>query len=122
LAIIMPPSQVRLLYQPVPRSELANIAAQGFGDMVKAVVDVRRAIMAVGGDLHSDEEAALLDDGSFQVDLWGINLYPSEQTDDWIEFDSMINVRPAQGNRSRSVEDVALRADIVRILRSLVID
>ncbi|MFI5249801.1 MAG: DUF5674 family protein [Gemmatimonadales bacterium] len=118
----MPPNPVRLLHQPVSRSELAEIAAQGFGDMVKAVVDVRRAIMAVGGELLSDAEAALLDDRSLQVDLWGINLYPSEQTDDWIEFDSMINVRPAQGNRSRSVEDGALRADIVRILRSNVIN
>ncbi len=90
--------------------------------MVKAVVDVRRAVVAVGGELHSDEEAALLDDGSLQADLWGINLYPSEQTDDWIEFDSMINVRPAQGNRSHSVEDEMLRADIVRIIRSLVVN
>jgi uncharacterized protein DUF5674 len=116
------PNQVRLLCDPVPRSALADIAAEGFGDMVKAVVDVRRAIMAVGGDLHSDEEAILLDDGSVQADLWGINLYPSEQTDEWIEFDSMINVRPAQGNRSRSVEDTGLRSDITRIVRSLVID
>ncbi len=118
----MPPNEIRLLYEPVPRSELAAIAAQGFGDMVKAVVDIRRAIMAIGGDLHSDEEAALLDDGSNQHDLWGINLYPFEQTDDWIEFDSMINVRPAQGNRSRSVEDAALRAEIAHIARTLVTD
>jgi uncharacterized protein DUF5674 len=118
----MPPNFVRLVRQPVSRSELAEIAAQGFGDMVKAVVDVRRDVVAVGGELHSDEEAALLDDGSLQADLWGINLYPSEQTDGWIEFDSMINVRPSQGNRSRSVEDDALRADIVRILRSLVVN
>ena len=118
----MPPNEIRLLHQPMPRSELAAIAAQGFGDMVKAVVDIRRAIMAIGAELHSDEEAALLDDGSSQNDVWGINLYPFEQTDDWIEFDSMINVRPAQGNRSRSVEDAALRAEIARIARSLVTD
>jgi hypothetical protein len=118
----MPPNEIRLLYEPVPRSEVAALAAQGFGDMVKAVVDIHRAIMAIGGDLHSDEEAALLDDGSRQPDLWGINLYPFEQTDDWIEFDSMINVRPAQGNRSRSVEDAALRTEIARIARTLVTD
>lgn len=117
----MPSNPVRLLLEPMSRSELADMAAQGFGDMIKAVVDVGRAVMAVGGDLHSDEEAALLDDGSDQRDLWGINLYPSEM-DDWIEFDSMINVRPAQGNRSRSVEDAALRSEIVRIVRALVID
>jgi hypothetical protein len=122
MPIAMPPNEIRLLHEPVPSSELAAIAAQGFGDMVKAVVDIRRAIMAIGGDLHSDEEAALLDDGSRQHDLWGINLYPFEQTDDWIEFDSMINVRPAQGNRSRSVEDAALRTEIARIARSLVTD
>jgi Protein of unknown function (DUF5674) len=98
------------------------MAARGFGDMIKAVVDVRRAIMAVGGDLHSDEEAALLDAGSHQSDLWGINLYPSEQTADWIEFDSMINVRPAQGNRSRSVDDAGLRTEIVRVVHALVVD
>jgi hypothetical protein len=90
--------------------------------MVKAVVDVRRAIMAIGADLHSDEESALLDDGSSQGDLWGINLYPFEPTDSWIEFDSMINVRPSQGNRSRSVEDAALRLEIARIADSLVTD
>jgi Protein of unknown function (DUF5674) len=116
----MSSNEIRVLREPVPRSELAAIAAQGFGDMVKAVVDIRRAIMAIGGDLHSDEEAALLDDGSHQSDLWGINLYPSELTDDWIEFDSLINVRPAQGNRSRSVEDAALRGEIARIAHSLV--
>lgn len=65
------------------------------GDMVKAVVDVARGVMAVSGELHSDEEALLLDDGSRQPDLWGINLYPGESGQDWIEFDSMINVRPS---------------------------
>jgi hypothetical protein len=114
------PSQIRFVRDPVSRSELEAIAADGFGDMVKAVVDVRRTVMAVGGDLHSDEESALLDDGSHQSDLWGINLYPAEQTDDWIEFDSMINVRPAQGNRSRSVDDSATRAEIVRVIHALV--
>ena len=100
----MPPNEIRLLHEPISRSELAAIAAAGFGDMVKAVVDIHRGIMAIGGDLHSDEEAAMLDDGSSQGDLWGINLYP------------------AQGNRSRSVEDAALRTEIVRIARSLVTD
>jgi hypothetical protein len=77
--------------------------------MVKAVVDVRRGIMAIGGELHSDEEALLLDDGSAQADLWGINLYPEEADDAWIQFDAMINVRPSQGNRSRAVEDPAIQ-------------
>jgi hypothetical protein len=86
------------------------------------VVDVEREIMAIGGELHSDEEAALLDDGSRQTHLWGINLYPGERGESWIEFDAMINVRPAQGNRSRDVENDTTRVAIRRIVDSLVGD
>lgn len=103
-------------------AELRALAAEQFGDMVKAVVDVRRRVMAIGGELHSDEESELLGDGSRQEDLWGVNLYPGESGEDWIEFDSMINLRPAQGNRSRSVEDPALRETIRTIVNSLVED
>ncbi|MGH7462154.1 MAG: DUF5674 family protein [Longimicrobiales bacterium] len=70
--------------------------------------------------LHSDEEAALLADGSAQPDVWGISIYPAEQDDDFIEFDSMINIRPSQNNRSRGVDDPALRAAIRRIVDGLI--
>jgi hypothetical protein len=113
-------SEIHIVRERIARTELADLAARQFGDMVKAVVDVQRYIMAVGGELHSDEEARLLDDGSKQSDLWGINLYPAEPGADWIEFDSMINVRPAQGNRSRSVDDVRLQEAIRQVVASLV--
>ena len=84
--------------------ELRLIARQQFGDLVKAVVDVESNLMAVGGELHSEEEAVLLDLGSRQRNLWGINLYPDMPGGKWIEFDSMINVRP-----SRATGHVLLR-------------
>ena len=90
--------------------------------MVKAVVDIERGVMAIGGEMHADEEAALLDDGSRQVDLWGINLYPAEAGPEWLEFDSMINVRPSRGNRSRDVEDPDIRNAIRQLVASLVRD
>ncbi len=96
------------------------MAEDQFGDWNKAVVDLSRGIMALGGDLHADDEAALLADGSRQRDLWGINLYPGESGSDWIEFDSMNNVRPAQGNRSRGVDDERTRARIHEVVGSLV--
>jgi hypothetical protein len=111
---------LEIVRETTTRGRLSNLAAAQFGDMVKAVVDVKRGIMAVGGELHADEEAALIEDGSAQRDLWGINLYPAEQGDAWIEFDSMINVRPSQGNRSRAVEDSALRSLIRLIVTTLV--
>ncbi|MGH7645345.1 MAG: DUF5674 family protein [Gemmatimonadales bacterium] len=111
---------LRIVRSAIVRADLATLAERQFGDMVKAVVDVARGVMAIGGELHADEEAALLDDGSRQSDLWGINLYPGEHGAGWIEFDSMINVRPAQGNRTRDVEDERVRDAIRRIVATLV--
>jgi len=116
----MAPFSLRLVRDRITRAELALLATASFGDMVKAVVDVERRIMAIGGELHSDEEAMLLDDGSTQSDLWGINLYTGEQGDGFIGFDSMINVRPAQGNPSRSVVDDSIRARIRAAVAHLV--
>ena len=103
-------------------SEIKKMAASMFGDMVKAVVDVEREIIAVDAELHSDLEALLLDRGSKQKDLWGINIYPEQKGDGFIEFDSMINLRPSQGNKSRGVEDKALRAKIIGIVRKRLSD
>ena len=116
----MAPSSLRLIRDRITRAELALLATEGFGDMVKAVVDVERLIMVVGGELHSDEEAMLLDDGSTQSNVWGINLYPGEQGEGFIEFDSMINVRPARGNPSRDVVDASIRARIRAAVTQLV--
>lgn len=113
---------VEILRQATSRARLTTIAAAQFGDMVKAVVDVQRGVMAIGGELHADEEAALIEDGSAQPHLWGINLYPAEAGDGWIEFDSMINVRPSQGNRSRNVEDETIRNQIRQVVAALVED
>ena len=111
--------EIRVIRDTISRDELTEIAKQQFGDMVKAVVDVEQGIMAIGGELHSDEEAVLLDQGSAQRHLWGINLYPDKPLDEWIEFDSMINVRPSGGNRSRYVESQETREVITRIVNRL---
>lgn len=99
---------------------LVKLAKQRFGNLVKAVVDVEREIMAIDAELHADEEALLLEQGSRQKNLWGINLYPELPGDDFIEFDSMINIRPSQNNLSRNVENQKLRGKIVEIVNKLV--
>jgi len=99
---------------------LRQTAAARFGDMIKAVVDVTREIMVIDADLHSDEEAELLATGSRQQDLWGINLYPDLPPEEWLEFDSMINLRPSSGNRSRIVDDPSIREQIRDLVDRLV--
>jgi hypothetical protein len=111
---------IQIVTAPVALGDLRRLAEGQFGDFVKAVVDVSRGIMAVGGELHADEEAVLLQDGARRADLWGINLYPDLPMPGFIEFDSMINVRPSQGNRSRGIEDVAVRRQIEDVVARLV--
>jgi outer membrane receptor for monomeric catechols len=111
-----------LVRSAITLAHLATIAEAQFGDMVKAVVDVKRGVMVIAAELHSDEEAALLEDGSLQADVWGVNLYPGEAGDGFVELDSMSNIRPAQGNHSRSVIDEGLRDSIRRAVAALVSD
>ena len=96
------------------------MADKGFGNLVKAVVDVERGIMAVDAELHSDEEALLLENGSEQKNLWGINLYPGASGDNFVEFDSMINLRPSQGNMSRNLDSPELRDKIRTIVGKII--
>ena len=97
---------------------LTELAKERFGDLVKAVVDVENGAMAIGSELHVDAEQLLLQKGSRQQDLWGINLYPDAFGDmeRFVEFDSMINLRPGQGNRSRGVENPEVRSKIIEIV------
>jgi hypothetical protein len=106
--------------QTISLDEIRTLAKERFGDMIKGVVDLGRGILLLDADLHADQEASLLADGSQQADLWGINLYPDVAGEDWLEFDSMINLRPSFGNRSRGVDDAATRAAIVAFVLRVV--
>ena len=113
---------IEYIDSPITKEQVKEIALQRFGDMVKVVVDIEKEVMAIGAELHADEEAFLLDKGSKQENLWGINIYPDLLMPDALEYDSMINIRPSQNNGSRSVEGEAIRKTISEIVRTLVPD
>ncbi len=106
-----------IIKKPITINELAEIAQNFFGDMVKGVVDIENDILAIDAGLHADLETFLLNNGSKQENLWGINLYPELKGDDFLEFDSMINIRPAQNNRTRGVDDEEIRQKIAEIVK-----
>jgi hypothetical protein len=109
-----------LVRKPISTQQLRDAGEELYGDMVKAVVDVEKEVMAIGAELHADEEAFLIEQNSRQENLWGINLYTDRAFGEMVEFDSMINIRPRQNNRSRGVEDPTIQARIIQIVRSLV--
>jgi len=111
---------MQLITDKIAVAELKEMSEKMFNNLVKAVVDIKRKVMVVDAEMHSDQEEFLLENGSEQQDLWGINLYPQEVGDEFIEFDSMINVRPKQENRSRYVHDPKIREEIIKIVHALV--
>ncbi len=111
---------MKIIKQQILLTELKEMMVAGFGNLVKAVVDTDKELMAIDGELHADEEALLLDGGSRQDDLWGINIYPGLSAEERIEFDSMINLKPWQGNMTRSVDDELIRKKIIEIVDKLV--
>ncbi|MBC8389354.1 MAG: hypothetical protein H8E13_15080 [Actinobacteria bacterium] len=113
---------MKIVTEAVTIKELKDMAAGMFGNLVKAVVDVEKEIIAIDAELHADEEALLLKNGSKQENLWGINIYPDLPKGDRIEFDSMINLRPRQGNKTRNVDDLKIRNKIIEIVNKLVED
>ena len=110
---------IKIIKEKISEKELRSLTEASYGDMIKGVVDVKQEILALGGELHADAEAALLEEGSSQADLWGFNIYPGKPKDQRIEFSSFINIRPSQGNRSIEIKDPDLKRKIREIIDSL---
>ncbi|MFH1386421.1 MAG: DUF5674 family protein [bacterium] len=111
---------MKIIESPITLAELDVLAKNEFDNFIKAVVDIEKEIMVVDASLHADEEALLLEHGSSNKDLWGINLYPALDQANWIEFDSMINLRPSQNNNTRSVDDPLIQAKIIAVVEKLI--
>jgi len=108
-----------LLERRIDPAELRRLGER-FEGMVKYVVDVERALVALGGELHADAEEVLLEAGSRQIDLWGANYYPGRGAEDCIEYTSLINIRPAAGNQGMELQDATLREKVREITHALV--
>ncbi len=93
-----------------------------FKTMVKFVVDVERNVLALGGELHADAEALLLEKGSRQEDLWGANFYPFKSAKDRIEYTSLINIRPSAGNNSMEIRDEKIRERVRALAEKLILE
>ncbi len=111
----------RIVKDHISRKELQEIASERFGDLVKGVIDIKQEILALGPEMHIDAETELIEkEGSLHEDAWGINLYPAKTGPEFLEFDSMINLKPAFGNRTRGVEDENIRKRIREIIERIV--
>ncbi len=113
---------IKIVTDKISKAELEEIAKEFFIGMIKVVVDVKKEIMAVGGELHVDANQVLIENGSKQQDIWGISIYFSKPAEDWIEFFSLINIRPKEKNFSQDIESREIREKIKNIVNKLVVE
>lgn len=113
--------KIKIIEDHISVDELREIAKEFYGSMVKGVVDIERNVIAVGGEYHMDSNVVLLDNGSKQGDVWGFNIYPDMPRDSWIEYVSLINIRPVANNRDMEVQDVEIRAKMEEIIDSKIV-
>lgn len=112
---------MKILKEKITASELKEMAQKMFENIVKAVVDIEREVVAIDGFLHVDLAELLVEQGSKNDNLWGINIYPEAiGTDNLIEFDSMINLKPQLGNRNRGIENEEIRNKITELINKLI--
>lgn len=111
---------MKIIFRPNKKKTVLLNHNHYFKTMIKAVVDVKRGILALDAELHADLESLLLSQDSSQQDLWGINLYLKKSRDEWIEYTALINIRPSVGNRSMEVEKLKLRKRIAAIVFKLI--
>ncbi|MCX6720600.1 MAG: DUF5674 family protein [Candidatus Staskawiczbacteria bacterium] len=113
--------EIKIIKDKLPKEELEEIAKNNFGEMVKAMVDIDKKIFAVGGELHADAMERIVEDGSNPNNTWGINIYPNKPEIEWIEFNSLMNIRPGQNNFSLEVENPEIREKIRKIIKDLIV-
>ena len=101
--------EILIVREPVNQEMLDALAKEWHFSLVKGVADIRRSVVALGGEWHMDANNRLIEDGSRQEDLWGFNVYPKERGNEAIEYTSLINIRPAQGNRSMEIASEEVR-------------
>jgi len=113
--------EIKIIEKQITKEELKTIAVEWFGTMVKAVVDLDKNIIAIGGEMHADAEAILIEKGSKQNALWGINLYPNEKNDNLIKYISLINISPRRNNLDMEIQNHEIKSQIKKLVDRLIL-
>jgi hypothetical protein len=113
---------IEIIRDKISKEKLKSLCEDSFGKAVKIVVDIEKGILAAGAELHADEEAVLIENGSRQETLWGGNFYPWKKAEERIEYLALINIRPAQENKGMLIEDKNIREKLKVIAEKLLLN
>jgi len=114
--------EIRIIKEKITREQLKEFAREGYGSVLKVVVDIEKEIIALGGEFHSDANLLLIEkEGSNQRDIWGFNISPKRSKENWIEFVSLINIRPSDNNFDMEIKNKKIKEKIKQIVNKLII-
>ncbi len=112
---------MKIVKDKIEIAELNEMAKKMYENLVKVAVDVDKKIMAVDAPMHADLEEILIEEEKSEPEnIWGINIWPEKDKNEFIEFDSMINIKPGWGNKTRGVDDVQVREEIIEIVNNFI--
>lgn len=109
---------LHLLEKPVSMNDVRVFAQEDYGTMIKGTVDIVENKVAIGGDYHMETCELLVEHGSSHQNIWGFNIRFEENQAGILEFDSLVNIKPALGNKSRSVENPEVIEKATEIIHS----
>jgi len=112
----------KIIKEKISKRELKNIVNENFETMVKVDVDVKKEIITVGGEWHSEGDELLGKNGSSREDVWGVNFYPWNSPEKRIEYISLINIKPAFGYRDMEIKDKTIKEKISSIVEKLLLN
>lgn len=113
---------IKVVKDKISTAELKELGKVFYDTMIKGVVDIENEIIAFGGEYHIDANGVLIDEGSRQSDIWGFNIVFERSKDSWIEYISLINIRPQAGNMNMEVQDSLIRDKMKKIINSKIHD
>lgn len=92
---------------PFTKEEVEKLREE-FDTYIKTVIDITKKICSAGANRHFESEQVLLEQGSSQKDLWGGGIDIETKI---IDFNSFINIRPAENNTSNEIQDQNIRKE-----------
>jgi len=114
--------ELKIIKEKIAKEELKNILEEGFGALVKVDVDIKKEILAIGGEFHAEGQELLVEEaGANGQDVWGINFYPFNEPEKRIEYESLINIKPALGARNMLIQDKGIRQTVKAIINKLLL-
>lgn len=110
--------KITIVEEKISITELEEIAKEFYTPMIKGVVDIETRSIAFGGEYHIDANQKLIERNSKQKDIWGFNVYLNRPRDVWVEYTSLINIRPGQDNFDMEVSSTQIREKMLQIINS----